>query len=77
MKDFRGAACSWRNSARRLPSELVASADCGFHSSPVLLRGFAWFAKSPQPLVVRRLGWTKLMHAVAFGVLLATSFCLA
>ena len=38
MKGFRGAACSWRNSARRMPSEPVASADCGFHSSPVLLR---------------------------------------
>ena len=76
MKDFRGAACSWRNSARRLPSELVPALAAGAFV-PVLLRGFAWFAKSPQPLVVRRLGWTKLMHAVALGVLLATSFCLA
>lgn len=44
---------------------------------PVLLRGFVWFAKSPQPIVVRRLGWTELAHALVFGVLLATSFCLA
>ena len=43
---------------------------------PVLFRGFAWFAKRPQPLVVRRLGWTELAHAVAFGGLLTTSFCL-
>lgn len=44
---------------------------------PVLLRGFAWFARRPQPIVVRRLGWTELAHALVFGVLLATSFCLA
>jgi hypothetical protein len=43
---------------------------------PVLFRGFVWFAKKPQPIVVRRLGWTELAHAVAFGVLLTTSFCL-
>ncbi len=43
---------------------------------PVLIRGFAWFAKRPQPIVVRRLGWTELTHALAFGVLLAMSFCL-
>ena len=43
---------------------------------PVLFRGFVWFAKRPQPIVVRRLGWTELAHAVAFGVLLTASFCL-
>jgi YwiC-like protein len=43
---------------------------------PVLLRGCAWFIKKPQPIVVRRLGWTELAHAVAFGVLLAAGFCL-
>jgi hypothetical protein len=41
---------------------------------PVLFRGFAWFAKKPQPIVVRQLGWTELAHAVAFGVLLAACF---
>jgi len=44
--------------------------------APVLFRGFVWFAKRPQPLVVRRLGWTELAHAVVFGVLLTASFCL-
>jgi len=44
--------------------------------APVLLRGFAWFVKKPQPIVVRRLGWTELAHAVVFGVLLTASFCL-
>jgi hypothetical protein len=44
--------------------------------APVLLRGFVWFAKRPQPIVVRRLGWTELAHAVVFGVLLTASFCL-
>jgi hypothetical protein len=43
----------------------------------VLFRGFAWFAKRPQPIVVRRLGWTEMAHAVAFGVLLTASFCFA
>ena len=43
---------------------------------PVLFRGFAWFGKKPQPIVVRRLGWTELAHAVAFGILLTASLCL-
>jgi hypothetical protein len=42
--------------------------------APALFRGFAWFAKRPKPIVVRRLGWTELAHAVAFGVLLTASF---
>ncbi len=44
--------------------------------APLLFRGFIWFAKRPQPIVVRRLGWTELAHALAFGVLLTASFCL-
>jgi hypothetical protein len=44
--------------------------------APVLFRGFAWFAKRPQPIIVRRLGWTELAHAVVFSVLLTASFCL-
>jgi len=43
---------------------------------PVLFRGFGWFGQRPQPIVVRRLGWTELAHAVAFGILLTASFCL-
>jgi hypothetical protein len=41
---------------------------------PALFRGSAWFAKRPQPIVVRRLGWTELAHAVVFGVLLTAGF---
>ena len=42
--------------------------------APILFRGFAWFAKSPQPIVVRRLGWTELAHAMVFGALLTAGF---
>lgn len=42
--------------------------------APILFRGFAWFAKKPQPIVVRRLGWTEFAHALAFGVLLTAAF---
>jgi hypothetical protein len=42
--------------------------------APVLFRGFVWLAKSPQPIVVRRLGWTELAHALIFGVLLTAGF---
>lgn len=37
---------------------------------PILVRGCAWFARKPEPLAVRRLGWTEMAHAVVFGVLL-------
>lgn len=37
---------------------------------PAFLRGIAWFVKGPEPLMVRRLGWTELVHAVTFGILL-------
>jgi hypothetical protein len=37
---------------------------------PLLLRGAAWFVEPPAPLAIRRLGFTELAHAVAFGVLL-------
>lgn len=44
--------------------------------APVLFRGFLWFASKPQPIVVRRLGWTELAHALVFGVLLTAGFCI-
>jgi hypothetical protein len=44
--------------------------------APVLFRGLVWFAKKPQPIVVRRLGWTELAHALVFGVLLTAGFSL-
>lgn len=45
-----------------------------FAFAPVLFRGFMWFARKPRPLIVRRLGWTELVHALVFGVLLIASF---
>ena len=42
--------------------------------APVLFRGIAWFLRSAQPLAVRRLGWSELAHALAFGVLLVVAF---
>jgi hypothetical protein len=42
--------------------------------APLLSRGFAWFVKKPQPIVVRRLGWTELAHALVFGILLVAAF---
>jgi hypothetical protein len=41
--------------------------------APVLIRGFVWFARRPQPIVVRRLGWTELAHALVFGVLITAA----
>ena len=56
---------------RRLPALALIS------FAPILFRGSVWFAKRPQPLVVRRLGWTELVHAVVFGVLLIAGFGVA
>jgi len=42
--------------------------------APILFRGFVWFAKRPQPIVVRRLGWTELAHALVFGALFTAGF---
>jgi hypothetical protein len=44
---------------------------------PILFRGLLWFVKKPQPIVVRRLGWTELAHALVFAVLLTAGFCLS
>jgi YwiC-like protein len=44
--------------------------------APALVRSLAWFLRSSGPLVVRRLGWTELVHAVSFGILLVMSFAL-
>ena len=41
---------------------------------PLLVRGATWFFESQQTLVVRRLGWTELAHAVVFGGLLIAGF---
>ena len=42
--------------------------------SPALIRGTLWFFRKPQPLNVKKLGWSELQQGVAFGVLLAFAF---
>lgn len=44
---------------------------------PLVLRGALWFFESQKPLLVRRLGWTELTHALVFGICLVAGFCLA
>ena len=44
---------------------------------PILIRGIAWFFERQRSLVVRRLGWTELAHAVVFGILLVAGFHLS
>lgn len=41
---------------------------------PILVRGAVWFLERRQSLVVRRLGWTELAHAVVFGLCLSAGF---
>jgi len=36
---------------------------------PILFRGWFYFFRKPAPLVVRRLGWSELSHAVVFCAL--------
>jgi hypothetical protein len=43
---------------------------------PVLARGFQWFLAGPEPLRVKRLGWTEMAQAIAFGLLLIAGFLL-
>jgi hypothetical protein len=44
---------------------------------PVCVRGLIWFVQRPQPVVIRRLGWTELVHALVFAALLSTGFLYA
>ena len=64
-----------------LAAVLIAAASSGvlpwlalLAFAPVLFRGIAWFLRSAQPLAVRRLGWSELAHALAFGALLVAAF---
>jgi hypothetical protein len=41
---------------------------------PLIFRGTAWFFEPRKPLLVRRLGWTELTHAIVFGALLVAGF---
>ena len=44
---------------------------------PVLLRGAQWFVCRPEPLDVKKLGWSEMKQGAVFGVLLAIAFCSA
>jgi len=41
---------------------------------PVLLRGLYWFLEGDKPLVIHRLGFAELAHALVFGTLLILGF---
>ena len=41
---------------------------------PILIRGSVWFVANPKPIIVRRLGWSELAHAVTFATLLIAAF---
>lgn len=45
--------------------------------SPLLFRGWYYFIQAPSPLVVRKLGWNELSHAVAFCALFIAAFAVA
>jgi hypothetical protein len=45
--------------------------------SPLLFRGWFYYIQGPAPLVVRKLGWNELTHAMAFCVLFIAFFALA
>jgi uncharacterized membrane protein len=45
----------------------------GLVFAPAVFRGLLWFFQSPQPLAVRRLGWTEMVQALVFGCLLVAA----
>jgi len=47
-------------------------AACAF--LPLLIRGAIWFFQRPQPLLIRRLGWTELAYAIVFAMCLIAGF---
>jgi hypothetical protein len=43
---------------------------------PTLVRGTRWFFREPEPLDVKRLGWSEMKQGAGFGILLAVAFLL-
>lgn len=41
---------------------------------PVIFRSSSWFFRKPEPLDVRKLGWSEMKQGVAFGLLLGFAF---
>jgi hypothetical protein len=56
-------------SLRRLMPPLVIIAFI-----PALVRGTQWFFRKPEPLEMKRLGWSETKQGVVFGILLAIAF---
>jgi hypothetical protein len=42
--------------------------------APALVRGWRWLFQKPEPLNVKKLGWSEMKQGLAFGVLLAVAF---
>ncbi len=40
---------------------------------PALVRGTRWFFRDPEPLNVKKLGWSEMRQGVAFGILLTAA----
>jgi len=40
---------------------------------PALVRGTSWFLRAPEPLNVKKLGWSEMKQGIAFGILLAAA----
>ncbi len=41
---------------------------------PALVRATQWFLHGPEPLDVKKLGWSEMKQGVAFGILLTIAF---
>ena len=41
---------------------------------PALVRGTRWFFQEPEPINVKKLGWSELRQGIIFGILLALAF---
>lgn len=41
---------------------------------PALVRGTRWFFLGPEPLDIKKLGWSEMTQGVVFGILLAIAF---
>lgn len=41
---------------------------------PVIVRGTQWFFSKPEPLDVKRLGWSEMKQGVMFGIFLSIAF---
>jgi hypothetical protein len=54
---------------RRIASPLVILAFL-----PVLIRGSRWFFRRPEPLDIKKLGWSEVTQGIVFGILLVLAF---